>query len=84
MFEPPFHRNDSEPRQGREVLNGPPLLTIDSLATLLHRTPTGVRQALKRDTDFAAQLRAARVKLGRRIYFRRDLVDRMIESATGR
>lgn len=65
------------------VIPGPPLLTLNALAALLHRTPVGMRQALKRDTDFAAQLRASRVKLGRRIYFRRDLVDRMISNATG-
>ena len=82
MFEPPYRRNDSE-KLPVEVLEGPPLLTIDSLAKLLHRTPTGMRQALKRDTDFAAQLRAARVRLGRRIYFRRDLVNQMISGATG-
>jgi len=70
-------------REPLAVIEGPPLLTVDSLAALLHRTPCGMRQALKRDTDFSAQLRAARVKLGRRIYFRRDLVDRMITSATG-
>lgn len=54
MFDPPYRRNDSETLHV-EVLDGPPLLTIDSLATLLHRTPTGMRQALKRDTDFAVQ-----------------------------
>lgn len=70
-------------REPQSVLAGPPLLTIDSLAALLHRTPTGMRQALKRDTDFAAKLRAARVRLGRRIYFRRELVERMIDDATG-
>lgn len=70
-------------RESKAVIDGPPLLTLDNLAMLLHRTPVGMRQALKRDTAFAAELRAARVKLGRRIYFRRDLVDRMISSATG-
>jgi hypothetical protein len=75
---------DEDARRGSQgVIPGPPLLTLNALAALLHRTPVGMRQALKRDTDFAAQLRASRVKLGRRIYFRRDLVDRMIFNATG-
>ncbi|MBB87295.1 MAG: plasmid-related protein [Xanthomonadales bacterium] len=66
------------------MLDGPLLLTVEGLAELLHRTPTGIRQVLKRNTDFSAQLRGARVKLGRRVYFRRDLLGEIITSATGR
>lgn len=59
------------------------LLTIDCLAKLLHRSPEGLRVSLYCDSDFSTRLRSARVKLGRRVYFRRDLVDQMIIQATG-
>lgn len=38
---------------------------------------------MQTQTDFATALRGARVKLGRRIYFRRDLIERLIVEATG-
>lgn len=60
-----------------------PLLTLEGLASLLDRTPAGLRASMHARTDFAQSLKAARVKLGRRVYFRRDLVDRMIAEATG-
>ncbi len=62
----------------------PPLLTLEGLAELLARTPAGLRASMHSSTDFGESLRCARVKLGRRVYFRRDLIDRMISDATGR
>lgn len=61
-----------------------PLMTLDNLAALLARTPAGLRATIQSDTDFGGALRSARVKLGRRVYFRRDLIDRLIEESTGR
>lgn len=60
-----------------------PLLTIDNLAVLLHRTPSGLRASLQCKTEFSSSLKSARVKLGRRVYFRRDLIDRLILDSTG-
>jgi len=60
-----------------------PLLTIERLAHLLCRTPAGIRTTLHGNTEFADRLRKARVRLGRRVYFRRDLVDQIIVQATG-
>ncbi len=60
-----------------------PLMTLDGLAALLARTPAGLRATLHSNTGFGQSLRDARVKLGRRVYFRRDLIDRLIEEATG-
>jgi hypothetical protein len=61
-----------------------PLMTLDGLAALLARTPAGLRATIHSNTDFGGALRGARVKLGRRVYFRRDLIDRLIEESTGR
>lgn len=60
-----------------------PLLTLPALADLLARTPAGLRATMQTQTDFATALRGARVKLGRRIYFRRDLIEQLIVEATG-
>ncbi len=60
-----------------------PLLTIDNLASLLHRTPSGLRASLQCKTEFSGRLKSARVKLGRRVYFRRDLIDQLILESTG-
>lgn len=65
------------------TLGGVELLTTENLATLLHRTPAGLRATLQTRTGFAATLRSARVKLGRRVYYRVDLVQKMILDATG-
>lgn len=69
--------------QGSPQSNRFELLTLDQLATLLHRAPSGLRSSLQSNTPFGAQLRAARVKLGRRVYFRLDKIAAMIEAATG-
>jgi hypothetical protein len=57
---------------------------LEALATLLARTPAGLRATIHSNTSFGQSLRDARVKLGRRVYFRRDLIDRLIEESTGR
>lgn len=61
-----------------------PLMTLEGLAQLLARTPAGLRATIHSNTDFGGALRGARVKLGRRVYFRRDLIDRLILESTGR
>jgi len=71
------------PRAG-DVMSNSPLLTLEELAELLVRTPAGLRATMYSNTAFGESLRSARVKLGRRVYFRRDLINRLIEEATGR
>ncbi len=59
---------------------GSPLLTTAQLAEVLQRSPNGLRFSLQKDqSDFGAQLRAARKKLGRRVYFRTEDVARIID-----
>ncbi|CUI33424.1 Uncharacterised protein [Achromobacter xylosoxidans] len=47
-----------------------PLMSIVDVATLLGRSPDGVRVALYADTDFSRKLKPAMLRVGRRIYFR--------------
>jgi hypothetical protein len=46
------------------------LLTIDHLAALLHREPGGLRWSLSQPSDFAKTMNLARVKIGRRSFYR--------------
>lgn len=47
-----------------------PLLSLTQLADLLHRSPDGLRIALSGTQSYAARINEARVKIGRRVYFR--------------
>lgn len=76
--------NDSGAIQAVNAVSPSPLMTLDGLAALLARTPAGLRATIHSNTDFGGALRSARVKLGRRVYFRRDLIDRLIMDSTGR
>lgn len=75
--------NDSRAIQAVNAVSPSPLITLDGLAALLARTPAGLRATIHSNTDFGGALRSARVKLGRRVYFRRDLIDRLIVESTG-
>lgn len=47
-----------------------PLLTTSQLAKILHRTPKGLSDSLSRKSAFAEQFGTAKVRFGRRVYFR--------------
>ncbi len=47
-----------------------PLMTVDDLAELLERTPLGLRASLNRDSDVAKTFSTARLKIGRKSFFR--------------
>lgn len=47
-----------------------PLLSIAQLAAVLDRSREGIRISLRTDSDWSKHLNAAKLKLGRRIYFR--------------
>ena len=55
-----------------EALTGQygPLLRMAQLAKVLDRSAEGLRVSLRNDTEWAKQLNAAKMKLGRRVYFR--------------
>lgn len=47
-----------------------PLLTLAQLAQMLNRSTDGMRMALREASPYAEHLNAAKVRIGRRIYFR--------------
>ncbi|MEJ5207693.1 DNA-binding protein [Denitratimonas sp. CY0512] len=47
-----------------------PLVTLAQLAKILNRSTDGVRMALRESTPYALRLNQAKVRIGRRIYFR--------------
>lgn len=48
---------------------GSPLLSLDQLAEVLHRSPDGLRLSLATDSDVSRMFSPHRRKIGRRIYF---------------
>mgnify|MGYP003577987693 CR=1 FL=1 len=53
-----------------------PLLSMSHLAELLHRSPDGLRLALRATDGYAAHINKAKIKIGRRVYFRtQDIAD---------
>lgn len=59
-----------------------PLLSLPQLAGLLDRSTDGVRLSLLSDTEFSRQIRPTKIKLGRRVYFRTDLIAKVISGDT--
>lgn len=47
-----------------------PLVSMVQLAEILHRTPDGLRMSLHDRSPYAVRLNAAKVRIGRRVYFR--------------
>lgn len=56
-----------------------PLLTLDQLAVLLHRSRDGLRLTLRGDSDLAKSLRPARLKMGRRVLFRAAVIAKLLD-----
>jgi hypothetical protein len=56
------------------------LLTLPQLAETLKRSPDGLRLTLRSPSEFSARMNAARIKLGRRVYFRTPQVAKLIDS----
>ncbi|CAH0261698.1 hypothetical protein SRABI70_03230 [Pseudomonas sp. Bi70] len=60
---------------------GSPLLSLEQLAEVLHRSKDGLRISLSSDNEMSAKLRSCKVKIGRRIYFKTSAIARVIEEA---
>jgi len=62
-----------------------PLMTIGAVAEILSRSPEGLRFTMRGASPLAQALRAARVRIGRRVLFRTagvaELIDRGTESS---
>jgi hypothetical protein len=58
-----------------------PLLSLEAVAEIFGRSPNGLRVSLGAGGEVALRLNSARVKLGRRIYFRVADIARLIDEA---
>ncbi|CAD0330465.1 MULTISPECIES: hypothetical protein [Xanthomonas] len=47
-----------------------PLLSMAQLASVLDRSPDGLRVSLRTASEWAGRINKARFKIGRRVYFR--------------
>jgi hypothetical protein len=47
-----------------------PLMTITQLAKILNRSPEGLRISLRNENPWVQRVKSARLRLGRRVYFR--------------
>ena len=57
-----------------------PLLSLVQLAELLHRSPDGLRLALRGTQPYAYRINEARIKIGRRVYFRTAVIATFLET----
>lgn len=57
-----------------------PLLSLDELAQILKRSRDGLRLSLRSNSEFASTWSSARIKIGKRVYFRSADVARLISS----
>jgi hypothetical protein len=55
-----------------------PLLSIAQLARVLDRSPEGLRISLRASAKWVQQVNAARVRLGRRVYFRTSTISQLL------
>ena len=56
-----------------------PLMTMDALAKTLDRTPNGLRAGLSHTSEFSIAVNAAKKKIGRRVYFRSEVIAEIID-----
>lgn len=55
-----------------------PLLSINQLASVLDRSPEGLRISLRTASEWSAKFNATRFKIGRRVYFRTPQVAQLL------
>lgn len=76
-----MHTPESDMENSLVSLYGP-LLSLAQLADLLHRSPDGLRIALSGTQPYAVEINQARVKIGRRVYFRTGGIAAYLASAS--
>jgi hypothetical protein len=57
-----------------------PLIPLAGLATLLDRSPEAVRMFLRSNSDLAQHINTAKLKVGRRLYFRTSDVAQILDA----
>lgn len=60
-----------------------PLMTLPDLAKCFNRSIDGLRVSLSRDNETSRLLRPARIKMGRRLYFRTQAIAQVINQLSG-
>lgn len=60
-----------------------PLMSLEQLAELLHRSVDGLRLSLRQEGDLSNKFNPARKKIGRRVYFRSALVAPVLDEVEG-
>lgn len=63
----------------RDLFSGPPLLSLEQLAKVLHRSKEGLRISLSGDNEVSRKFLPCKVRIGRRIYFRTADVAKVLE-----
>ncbi|MGJ7473257.1 DNA-binding protein [Pseudomonas fulva] len=63
----------------RDLLSGAPLLSLEQLAEVLHRSKDGLRISLSGDNEVSRKFLPCKVRIGRRIYFRTADVAKVLE-----
>jgi hypothetical protein len=58
---------------------GAPLLSLEQLAEVLHRSKAGLRISLGGDNELSRRILPCRIKLGRRVYFRTADIAKVID-----
>lgn len=58
-----------------------PLLSLAVLAKILDRSPEGLRITLRTSSDWTNRMNGAKLRLGRRVYFRTTEVARVLSGA---
>ena len=56
-----------------------PLITLSKLETLLDRKTEGIRLTIREGDPAGLQLGAARIKIGRRVYFKTDAIAKLLD-----
>jgi hypothetical protein len=57
-----------------------PLLSLEDLAIILDRSPDGLRISLRSSGEWVSQINAARLRLGRRVYFRTSEIANVLDA----
>ena len=57
-----------------------PLMSLSELAMILDRTPAGLRSSLRSSGDWVNGINAARLRLGRRIYFKTSEIANVLDA----
>ncbi|MGQ0333881.1 DNA-binding protein [Halomonas elongata] len=57
-----------------------PLLSLHQLAAILDRSPDGLRISLRSTNSWTAEINQAKLKIGRRVYFRTSQIAELLDS----